>query len=114
MIGIDIESVSRFKKLFDHKGRLLRKMFNTSEWDYSINKASPSQTLAGIWCAKEAVVKAVYPIKQVFIKDITICHKSSGQPFAKIKNVNFKSESIKISISHTADCATAIAIFVNY
>lgn len=113
MIGIDIESVSRFSDLFNHKNKLLKKMFNSSEWDYALGKANPSQTLAGIWCAKEAVVKAIFPIEQVFIKDIVINHKSSGQPFVKIKNANLKSELIQISISHTKDYATAIAIFTN-
>ena len=86
-------------------------MFNKSEWYYAKDKANPSQTLAGIWCAKEAVVKALYSMEQVIIKDVIISHKSNGQPYAKIKNVNFKKESIKISISHTQDYATAIAIF---
>lgn len=114
MIGIDIENISRFINLFEHKNTLLQKMFNTSEWEYAIKKANPSQTLAGIWCAKEAVVKALYPTKQVFIKDVKISHKSSGQPIVIINNVNLKSELIKISISHTKDYATAVAIFVDY
>lgn len=114
MIGIDIENISRFINLFKHKNILLQRMFNTSEWEYALTKANPSQTLAGIWCAKEAVVKALYPTKQVFIKDVTISHKSSGQPFVIINNVNLKSELIKISISHTKDYATAVAIFLNH
>ncbi|WP_107040056.1 holo-ACP synthase [Brumimicrobium mesophilum] len=110
MIGIDIEHISRFKKLFDHKNRLLQKMFNSSEWEYAISKANPSQTLTGIWCAKEAVVKATFSIEEIFIKDITIAHKSSGAPYANFKSESINCESIKISISHAKDYATAVAI----
>lgn len=113
MIGIDIESISRFKNLFDNKNRLLQKMFNSSEWKYALTKANPPQTLTGIWCAKEAVVKATYSIEEVFIKDITIKHKSSGEPYAEFKSDVFSGKSVKISISHAKDYATAVAIVLN-
>ena len=113
MIGIDIENIARFKKLYIHKNSLLQKMFNESEWNYAIAKANPSQTLTGIWCAKEAVLKALFPTYQVFIKDITIAHKSSGEPFAKIKSNVVNTDLINISISHEKDYATAVAIFLN-
>lgn len=110
MIGIDIESISRFERLFVKKNRLLRKMFNTSEWDYAITKAKPSQTLTGIWCAKEAVLKAVYPSFEIFIKDITIKHQNTGKPYVELKGKEIRSEQIEISISHAKDYATAVAI----
>lgn len=110
MIGIDIESIARFKNLFDNKKRLLQKMFNASEWEYALTKANPPQTLTGIWCAKEAVLKAVYSIEEVFIKDITIQYKASGEPYVDFKNDVLKSKSVKISISHAKEYATAVAI----
>lgn len=110
MIGIDIESVSRFENLYLHKKRLLEKMFNPSEWNYAVKKANPSQTLTGIWCAKEAVLKALYSYEPLFIKDITIMHKDTGQPFVLLNSELVQSASIKISISHTNEYATAVAI----
>ena len=107
MIGIDIESISRFENLFLHKKHLLEKMFNPSEWEYALTKAKPSQTLTGIWCAKEAVLKALYPYGEIFIKDITIRHKNTGEPYAVLRKVS--SKSIHISISHAKDYATAVA-----
>lgn len=113
MIGIDIESISRFENLYLNKKRLLEKMFNKQEWDYAITKANPSQTLTGIWCAKEAVLKALSPYEQVFIKDITIKHKSTGKPYVLISSEKSKSKLINISISHAKDYATAVAIISN-
>lgn len=113
MVGIDIESISRFKNLYVHKKRLLQKMFNPSEWEYATTKANPSQTLTGIWCAKEAVVKALYPAVEIFIKDITIKHKKSGAPYVVIDSTRVESKLIHISISHAKDYATAVAILSN-
>lgn len=109
MIGIDIESVSRFDNLYSKKISLLQKMFKKYEWEYAITKANPSQTLAGIWCAKEAVVKALNPIKHVFIKDITIKHRETGAPYVELNSDEINATSIHISISHAKDYATAVA-----
>ena len=110
MIGIDIESIYRFMNLFKHKNRLLQKMFNASEWEYSLTKSNPAETLTGIWCAKEAVLKAMYSHEPIFIKNITIMHKKSGEPYAHVKSEKYWSGSIKISISHCNNYATAVAI----
>lgn len=112
MIGIDIENISRIKNLYINKRRLLENMFNKSEWEYAVTKANPSQTLTGIWCAKEAVLKAVYPSSQLFIKDITIKHRDTGVPYVIIDGQEVASERIKVSISHAKDYATAVAILL--
>jgi len=112
MIGIDIENISRIKNLYINKRRLLENMFNKSEWEYAVTKANPSQTLTGIWCAKEAVLKAVYPSSQLFIKDITIRHRDTGVPYVIIDGQEIASERIKVSISHAKDYATAVAILL--
>lgn len=114
MIGIDIESISRFENLFANKKRLLERMFNESEWVYANSKTNPSQTLTGIWCAKEAVLKAVYPSYPIFIKDITIKHKVTGEPYAELNCKEVESELINISISHSKDYATAVAVMIKY
>lgn len=113
MIGVDIESISRFERLFQNKKGLLERMFNSYEWDYALKKANPSQTLTGIWCAKEAVLKALYPHEALFIKDITIRHKRTGEPFVEVNSKGVDSTSIHISISHAKDYATAVAIISN-
>lgn len=113
MVGIDIESISRFRNLYENKKRLLERMFNKYEWEYAITKPNPSQTLTGIWCAKEAVLKALYPSDQLFIKDITIKHKVTGEPYVELNSAVLESKSIHISISHAKDYATAVAFLSN-
>lgn len=110
-VGNDIEEVSRFKHLLEIKPRLLQKIFSQYEWDYSLSK-NQAQTLAGIWCAKEAVVKAVFNSKIIDVRDVQIQHHKSGAPYVfHIQHfemfANFK---FSISISHTKNYAAAVCI----
>jgi len=114
LVGTDIESVDRFKKLLQSKSQLLKNIFFESEYNYAINKNNSEQSLAGIWCAKEAVVKSFSQIKSVNIKDVEIiCAKNQAPTvlIEKIHQSDFKFE-ISISISHTKDFATAMAVLL--
>ena len=114
MIGIDIESVIRIKSLLERKPDILNRFFSSYELDYAQQKANPAQSLTGIWCAKEAIVKAFSSFNEViFITDIEIHHNvSSNAPYVfHITNQNLlKQYNIDVSISHTSEYATAIAI----
>ena len=105
-VGTDIESVDRFKKLLN------KNIFFESEYNYSINKANSHQSLAGIWCAKEAVVKSFSQIKLITVREVQIICIKNCAPMAIIKNLKLKdlNFNISISISHTKEYATAIAV----
>jgi holo-[acyl-carrier protein] synthase len=112
LVGTDIESIERFTRIIDFKSKLLKKMFFENEINYSLNKINSSQSLAGIWCAKEAVVKSFSQFSQISITEVEIICVKNSAPSAlirnsKVKNLNF---AISISISHTNEFATAIAI----
>ena len=112
LVGTDIESVLRFKKLLEFKRKLLKNIFFESEYNYAINKNNSEQSLAGIWCAKEAVVKSFDQIKSINIKDVEIICVKNHAPkvlIEKLNQNNFKFE-ISISISHTKYFATAISV----
>lgn len=110
-IGNDIEEVKRFKRLLNSKPYLLKKIFTQYEWEYSESKVQ-SQTLAGIWCAKEAVVKSIYSIKAIEIRHVEIKHDQFGAPYVfKILNSNLmQNYNFNISISHSKKYATAVCI----
>ena len=110
-VGNDIEEVSRFKRLLEIKPQLLQKIFSQYEWEYSSSK-NQAQTLAGIWCAKEAVVKALFRYEILDIRNVLIKHHHSGAPYVdNIENFNlFKNFEFSISISHTKNYASAVCI----
>lgn len=111
MIGIDIESIERIEFLCKKKPNIIKRFFSTYEWRYAEKKAKMPQTLTGIWCAKEAVVKAYSNIKPILITDVKIKHNFNGEPYVfSISNKKIISTiKISISISHSKDYATAVA-----
>ena len=112
MIGIDIESIKRIENLINKKPNIIKNFYSDYEWEYAKKKVMRSQTLAGIWCAKEAVVKAYSNICPILITDVKLKYYSSGAPYVfSITNKKIISKyKINISISHTKDYATAVAI----
>jgi len=112
-IGVDIEEVSRFTDKSAYKDKaFLDKIFTNSELEYCFSKKLYAQHLAARYCAKEAVVKALYPagIKDVYYKDIEIVNNKDGCPKIKIKK--YPDLKAKISLSHTK--AEAIAYVMVY
>jgi holo-[acyl-carrier protein] synthase len=112
--GTDIEEVTRFKHLLEKKPLLLKKLFSDYEWHYASQK-NTAQTLTGIWCAKESIVKALSAINiEVLIRDVNIGHLKSGVPILLCIHGlhDFDLSLVKVSISHTANYAVASCIIL--
>jgi phosphopantetheine--protein transferase-like protein len=99
MIGIDLVFIPEFQQQLDSGGKtFIDKAFNMSEL-----KNHKTEHLAGLWAAKEAVIKAA-PETPKKMTDIVISHDGSGKPAAK-----FNSDHYEISIAHHGDYAIAVA-----
>ena len=102
-IGIDIQ---RLDELFpqglssDPKtDQGLTQIFTIKELSYAQSKPDPEVTLAGIYCAKEAIQKTSNIAKK--LHEIEVLPDESGRP---------KSNGYVLSISHSGNYAVAIAI----
>ena len=103
MIGIDIVDIRKFSKKASDK--FSKKIFTESELTYSLNKKNSLQTLAGIFAAKEAVIKANnLNLTYILRKKIEILYQNS-KPVAYINNKSIIGD---ISISHDGNYAIAI------
>ena len=111
MIGIDIEDIGRFERMCLRKPQLVARLFSAYEWQYAQSKSKPYQSLAGFWCAKEAVVKAFSGIQLLSIQEVHITHSENGAPLATILTCQ-DTYKIQISISHCSQQATAIALIL--
>ncbi len=112
--GVDIERTTRIDHLWKTKPIVLQKMFFPSEWNYFISRGYSIASLTGIWCAKEAVVKAVYPTRQLQIKDVEIISQRGAAPRV-VLHAGALGEApivlnVQVSIAHTSEYATATAI----
>lgn len=114
MIGIDIIEIKRIKTALTRTPSFLEKAFSEYEREYYQKKGCKVQTLAGIFCAKEACVKALKTgFAGINLKDIEIRHTSTGSPYLVFYN---KAQELiqdmiaEISISHSQNYATAVCL----
>lgn len=115
-IGVDIEQISRLKRSMENS-RFLDKCFTKSEQKYILSKANAAQSAAGMFCAKEAFMKAMGAGLGYFsLCDIEILHQENGKPYMKLYNrakEMTEGENVLVSISHTGDLATAQVLIEN-
>lgn len=102
-IGIDIEDIASLPKTNDFRADgFYIENFHDKEIAYCILQSDPYVSFAGLFAAKEAIVKANNSYLNVKFKDIIITHDANGKPHF---------EGASISISHTREIAIAIALF---
>jgi len=114
-IGTDIVEVKRIRKMLDKKGdRFLTHIYAAEEVDYCSERIHPHLHYAGRFSAKEAIKKALLSsglFDYVLLKEIVIRRSNTGAPIVCLPaGISAKGEVI-VSISHTANYATATAIF---
>jgi holo-[acyl-carrier protein] synthase len=109
-IGVDIVEIKRFARHVNP--RFFSRVFTEYEQAYIKNK--PAQTMAGLFAAKEAVVKALGTgFSGFWPKEIEIRHTQQGKPCVKISEkviapkgqINFS-----VSISHADEYAVAMVV----
>lgn len=112
-LGIDLCQIPRMAELLD-SGRSLRRMFSEDEEAYIRAKgAAAAQTMAGLFAAKEAVLKALGTGLSFAMTDIVITHTALGQPQAALTGKAAEmGGTVLISITHEGDMAAATAIWM--
>ena len=106
-VGIDIEEVSRFE---NKDKTLLEKIFSKSELKKM--KSYNARHLAGMFSAKEAVIKALHHLpnfKALPLSKIEIERSENGAPRVTLPKT-FKSLKIYLSMSHCGEYALAFVV----
>lgn len=116
-IGIDIIEIARVKKSIDTFGdSFLNKIYTQNELDYCLAKHNKYQHLAARFAAKEAIYKALASgwEKDATWKSMEIINEPNGLPvvkfIGKLKEFMSDDKDIKISLSHSDNYVTCIAI----
>jgi phosphopantetheine--protein transferase-like protein len=101
-IGIDIEQVSSMPQVNDFREDQFYVMnFTREEIAYCILQPDSLSSFAGIFAAKEAIVKADNNYLNRPFNEISIAHLPNGKPFHP---------DFQLSISHTKELAIAVAV----
>ncbi len=103
-IGIDIEEIARFRNPAPH---LIERILSEDDRRYLARFADPAPHLAGIWAAKEALVKAT-GLTDLTFNRIAVIHEPNGKPY-----LSFRPDvgTLHLSISHSAGVAVAVVIW---
>lgn len=111
-IGIDIEDNKRFENL---KPSFVKKVYTKNEIEHANGSANPSERFCSLWCAKEAVIKALSD-KTLNPQNIEILTQSDGKPYVLVNEVIKNSlqkqnaSEIKISLSHSKNYSVAMCL----
>jgi phosphopantetheine--protein transferase-like protein len=103
-VGIDIQPVDAMPEAVDYRSdKFYTGNFSPRELAHCIEKGNPRESLAGIWAAKEAVLKAGAAERPTTgeLVDIEIVHDAAGAPGYP---------GCLVSISHAAGTAVAVCI----
>lgn len=117
-IGTDIVEISRIDRLLEKNPRFVDKVYSPAEIDYCSTKASPAQSYAARFAAKEALMKALGTgwDQDVSWQDIEIVNDTKGKPAirlcgkAKELAVQKGIMAIHLSLSHEKHYAVASVI----
>ena len=116
-LGCDLCAISRMEKIIAD-GRFLHRYFTEGERAYIAARARGAQTAAGIFAAKEALVKALGTgfAQGIMPEQIEVTHADSGQPGARLTGAaqarleQMGGGRILLSLSHEGDTAIAFAL----
>ena len=112
-IGTDIIEVHRINKLIENYNyNFFNKIFTEREVKWCLSKKYPQIHFSGRFAAKEAIKKALFGYGEdlVSFKSIEILREINKPPYVNLSFSNSNKYSCEITISHTHQYATAVAV----
>lgn len=108
--GCDVERVSRFETLLK-KDHFCSRVFTEKEWEHIQKSGHPEASAAGIFCAKEAMAKALgrglFGLRPC---ELGIEWDARGAPYPVLTGSaagQYGQVQLSVSISHSGDTAFA-------
>ena len=112
-IGVDIIKSDRFNELINNDV-FLTKYFTKKEINYIKSRDNNLMTIAGIYAAKEALLKSLKKgINNYSLIDIEINHDENNAPYINLYNdikYDYKNKKFDVSISHDGNYVIATVI----
>lgn len=110
--GIDLVKIDRFEKLKSNN-TFMTNNFTENELEYIKFRDDDTATIAGLFAAKEAYLKAIKKgIDDCSLKDIEISHDNNA-PFIIVHNNSSNTiNNVSVSISHDGEYAISIVSII--
>lgn len=111
--GCDIEEVARFESLLQ-KAHFCQRVFTPAEREHIAKSGHPAQSAAGIYCAKEAISKALgRGLFGLQPGELGLEWDAQGAPKVALTGsaeVQYGHLQLAVSISHTKETAFATCV----
>lgn len=108
--GCDLESVERFVSLLENE-HFCSRVFTDEERAHIAGSGHPAQSAAGIYCAKEAISKALgRGLFGLLPKELGLTWSETGAPQVALTGsaqAQYGHVQLAVSISHTKETAVA-------
>lgn len=109
-IGVDIEDLDMWERLVpSRRWRCFAPLFTADEVAYCSQQQSPAASFGGLFAAKEAVLKALWPALELTAQQIIIRH-NDGRPAVRVSHPAFRQWTCDVSITHSRLCVVAICL----
>jgi holo-[acyl-carrier protein] synthase len=118
-IGVDVVEIERVLRLLRTRPSFRRRVFTPAEMAYCDGKASPAESYAARWAAREAARKALGGVRGLRWQDISVERASTGAPrialtgSAKARADRLGVSEVLVSFSHERSVATAFCVAVS-
>jgi phosphopantetheine--protein transferase-like protein len=113
-VGLDVEDIRSLPEATDYwEHEFYRTSFARSEIAYAVLHMEPRTHFAGFWCAKEALRKCDPSFASISFDRTAVAHDPDGRPYITLETeAGFARLGHAVSISHTAEVATAVVVSV--
>jgi phosphopantetheine--protein transferase-like protein len=113
-VGLDVEGIRSLPEASDYwEHEFYSGSFARSEIAYAVLQSDPRMHFAGFWCAKEALRKCDPSFASVSPALTAVAHDSNGRPYLTLDTEAGLVRLLHaLSISHTAELATAIVVAI--
>ncbi|MFN7162034.1 MAG: holo-ACP synthase [Fimbriimonadales bacterium] len=113
-VGVDLVELERIAQACARHPRFVERILTPAERDYCLaRRSNPTPHIAGRWCAKEAVMKAVgHPLRW---QEVEILPDAHGKPVVHLHGSSAHAVGtgeLIVSITHTRTLAHALALWV--
>lgn len=113
-IGTDVVEIARIARACARQPRFVERILTPAEREYCLNgRGNSVQHIAGRWCAKEAIAKAVG--RTLRWQEVEILPDAQGKPVVHLHGASAQAVGIgklMVSITHTRTLAQAVALWV--
>jgi holo-[acyl-carrier protein] synthase len=112
-LGVDLVDVARFEAKLEATPALAERLFTPGELGAS------TESLAGYWAAKEALIKAIGNPTGLSFQDVSVFKDALGKPGLQVSGATEKRAtelgitSWHLSISHDGQMAVAVVVAEN-